>query len=127
MFATIYLPDFYLQAVLRHQPELRDKPVALIDDQEKKGGDCSAQHRGGKKRCAIRNDAEPGLSAVPSVGNKNAPAFAGKAASGNPASLCRHARTICRGNRPWYFDCPIYGWKESNAEDYARDRTISGH
>jgi nucleotidyltransferase/DNA polymerase involved in DNA repair len=36
MFATIYLPDFYLQAALRHQPELLDKPVALIDDQEKK-------------------------------------------------------------------------------------------
>jgi nucleotidyltransferase/DNA polymerase involved in DNA repair len=36
MFATIYLPDFYLQAVLRHQPELLAQPVALIDDQEKK-------------------------------------------------------------------------------------------
>ncbi len=36
MFATIYLPDFYLQAALRHQPELQKKPVALIDDQEKK-------------------------------------------------------------------------------------------
>ena len=36
MFATIYLPDFYLQAALRHQPELSAKPVALIDDQEKK-------------------------------------------------------------------------------------------
>ena len=36
MFATIYLPDFYLQAALRHQPELRAKPVALLDDQEKK-------------------------------------------------------------------------------------------
>ncbi|HEY2139279.1 MAG TPA: hypothetical protein VGH00_04305 [Chthoniobacterales bacterium] len=36
MFATIYLPDFYLQAALRHQPELVGKPVALIDDQEKK-------------------------------------------------------------------------------------------
>ncbi len=36
MFATIYLPDFYLQAASRHQPELRGKPVALIDDQEKK-------------------------------------------------------------------------------------------
>jgi hypothetical protein len=36
MFATIYLPDFYLQAALRHQPDLSDKPVALIDDQEKK-------------------------------------------------------------------------------------------
>jgi nucleotidyltransferase/DNA polymerase involved in DNA repair len=36
MFATLYLPDFYLQATLRHQPELADTPVALIDDQEKK-------------------------------------------------------------------------------------------
>jgi len=36
MFATIYLPSFYLQAALRHQPELSGKPVALIDDLEKK-------------------------------------------------------------------------------------------
>ena len=36
MFATIYLPDFYLQAAMRYLPDLRDKPVALIDDQEKK-------------------------------------------------------------------------------------------
>ena len=36
MFATIYLPDFYLQAALRHQPALHGKPVALIDDREKK-------------------------------------------------------------------------------------------
>jgi hypothetical protein len=36
MFATIYLPDFYLQSVLRHRPELRAQPVALIDDLEKK-------------------------------------------------------------------------------------------
>ena len=36
MFATIYLPNFYLQAALRHQPELRAKPTALIEEQEKK-------------------------------------------------------------------------------------------
>ena len=36
MFTTIYLPDFYLQAALRHQTELLLKPVGLIDDQEKK-------------------------------------------------------------------------------------------
>ena len=36
MFATIYLPDFYLQAALRHQPDLEGKPVALIDDRQKK-------------------------------------------------------------------------------------------
>ena len=36
MFATVYVPNFYLQAALRHQPEIVDTPVALIDDQEAK-------------------------------------------------------------------------------------------
>jgi len=36
MFATIYLPNFYLQAAMRHQPGLDAKPVALIEEQEKK-------------------------------------------------------------------------------------------
>jgi hypothetical protein len=36
MFATIYLPNFYLQAAMRHQPELWAKPTALIEEQEKK-------------------------------------------------------------------------------------------
>jgi impB/mucB/samB family. len=36
MFATIYLPNFYLQATMRHQPGLCEKPVALIEEQEKK-------------------------------------------------------------------------------------------
>jgi nucleotidyltransferase/DNA polymerase involved in DNA repair len=36
MFATIYLPNFYLQAAIRHQPELRAKALALIEEQERK-------------------------------------------------------------------------------------------
>jgi nucleotidyltransferase/DNA polymerase involved in DNA repair len=36
MFATIYLPNFYLQAAVRHQSELRLKPIVLLDDQEAK-------------------------------------------------------------------------------------------
>src|SRR5438876_349646 len=36
MFATIYLPNFYLQAAIRHQPELRPKPVGLLEDNEKR-------------------------------------------------------------------------------------------
>ena len=36
MFATIYLPNIYLQAATRHQPELCLKPVALIEEQERK-------------------------------------------------------------------------------------------
>src|SRR5215471_3833204 len=36
MFATIYLPNFYLQAATRHQPEVCPKPVALIEEDERK-------------------------------------------------------------------------------------------
>jgi nucleotidyltransferase/DNA polymerase involved in DNA repair len=36
MFATIHLPNFYLQAATRHQPELCTTPVALIEEQERK-------------------------------------------------------------------------------------------
>jgi nucleotidyltransferase/DNA polymerase involved in DNA repair len=36
MFATIYLPNFYLQAAMRHEPELRAQPVALLEEEEKK-------------------------------------------------------------------------------------------
>lgn len=36
MFATIYVPNFYLQAACRHQLELRAKPVGLIEEQENK-------------------------------------------------------------------------------------------
>jgi nucleotidyltransferase/DNA polymerase involved in DNA repair len=36
MFATIYLPNFYLQAAIRYQPELRAQPVTLLEEQEKK-------------------------------------------------------------------------------------------
>jgi len=36
MFAALYLPDFELQAALRHQPELHQQAVALLDDEEAK-------------------------------------------------------------------------------------------
>jgi protein ImuB len=36
MFATIYLPNFYLQAALRYEPDLWSKPAALLEEQEKK-------------------------------------------------------------------------------------------
>ena len=36
MFATIYLPNFYLQAALRHQPDLWAKPVALLNEKDAK-------------------------------------------------------------------------------------------
>ncbi len=31
MFATILLPNFYLQAIARHQPKLRAQPLAVLD------------------------------------------------------------------------------------------------
>jgi protein ImuB len=36
MFATIYLPNFYLQAAMRHQPGVCTEPVALIEEQDRK-------------------------------------------------------------------------------------------
>ena len=36
MFSTIYLPNFCLQAATRHQPELYEKPVGLIEEHERK-------------------------------------------------------------------------------------------
>lgn len=36
MFATIYLPNFFLQAATRHQPELRTSPAALIEEHDRK-------------------------------------------------------------------------------------------
>jgi len=36
MFATLYLPNFYLQAAVRHHPKLRAQPVGLIDPSHKK-------------------------------------------------------------------------------------------
>jgi len=32
MFATIFLPNFYLQAITRHQPALAEQPLAVLDD-----------------------------------------------------------------------------------------------
>jgi protein ImuB len=32
MFATILLPNFYLQAIARHQPALREEPLAVLDN-----------------------------------------------------------------------------------------------
>src|SRR5215471_18958247 len=38
MFAVIFIPDFFLQAALRHEPELISKPVALTDPELPKLG-----------------------------------------------------------------------------------------
>jgi protein ImuB len=32
MFATILLPNFYLQSIARHQPAVREQPLAVLDD-----------------------------------------------------------------------------------------------
>ena len=36
MFATLFLPNFHLQAALRHHPRLRGQPVGVIDPTHKK-------------------------------------------------------------------------------------------
>lgn len=36
MFAALYLPNFELQAALRHEPDLHNEPVALLEHEEAK-------------------------------------------------------------------------------------------
>ncbi|HEY3663258.1 MAG TPA: hypothetical protein VGL24_08925 [Chthoniobacterales bacterium] len=36
MFGALFLPDFELQAALRHEPELHQQPVALLENEEAK-------------------------------------------------------------------------------------------
>lgn len=36
MFATLLLPNFYLQAITRHQPALRQQPLAVLDTAARK-------------------------------------------------------------------------------------------
>ncbi len=31
MYACIYIPDFPLQAIVRHEPALRERPVAIVE------------------------------------------------------------------------------------------------
>jgi len=36
MFAVVLIPNFFLQAVLRHEPDLRELPIALVNDDSPK-------------------------------------------------------------------------------------------
>ena len=78
MFATIYLPDFYLQAALAPSTGVAGKTCGLNRRSRKKGGDRPTQCRGRTNRCAMRNDAEPGFGAVSSACGENEKTFPGK-------------------------------------------------
>ena len=56
MFAALIVPDFSLQAVLRHLPEARSQPVALIAEKKPKAPilECTAAARA--------EGVEPGLT-----------------------------------------------------------------
>jgi protein ImuB len=57
MFATIYIPNFWLQAAMRHQPELCKKPVALIEEHEPKP--VIIQFNGAAENAGIRKGMTP--------------------------------------------------------------------
>ena len=121
MFATIYLPNFYLQAVLRHQPELSGRPVALIDDLEKRALliqlNATAEHTG--VRCGMTPS--QGLARCLQLVVKTRILSPGKTPTGYPAAFCRHPGAVCGSNRRRYFHGSIYGCKKSETEDGARD------
>jgi protein ImuB len=75
--AVIQIPDFALQAVLRHEPELREQPVALVEDTLPSGAsvpdiarnyDGEDAHRTAKAhiiqltRAALESGVQPGMS-----------------------------------------------------------------
>ena len=72
MFATIYLPNFYLQAAMRHQPELCAKPVALIEEQEKKPVIIQLNEAAENARDLQRNDSKSGSGAIFARGDQSA-------------------------------------------------------
>ncbi len=80
MFATIYLPNFYLQAALRHQAELATQPVALLDDQEAKAVIIQLNQAAEDAGRALRDDAEPGTRPLSCADGENATARSGKIA-----------------------------------------------
>src|SRR3979411_2350681 len=60
MFATIYTPNFYLQAALRHRTESPMNPVALIETHERKAvivqlNEAAEQAGVGKRRDATQS------------------------------------------------------------------------
>jgi len=62
MFAVVYIPDFYLQAALRYEPELRTRPVALLSDKQS-----DAKERAIVLQCTSRAhvaEVRPGLTSV---------------------------------------------------------------
>ena len=85
MFATIYLPDFYLQAALRHS-RISRQAGALIDDQKKavivQLNAPAAEVSEGRDHAGVRT------GPFSSCGSKSE-CRAGENSTGNPAPLCR--------------------------------------
>ena len=108
MFATIYLPNFYLQAAMRHQPKLRAQPVALLEEQEKKPVIIQLNEAGGTGRYSQRNDPKPGPGALSAGHDQSAGAHAGKIDPGNVTSLRVYAQPVCRSYQARYLHDSIY-------------------
>ena len=62
LFAAIYVPDFELQAALRHQPELHQQPVALLDDEEAKATILQLTPRADEAGVSVGMTASQGLA-----------------------------------------------------------------
>ena len=82
MFATIYLPNFCLQAATLHQPELCEKPVALIEEHERKL--VVIQLNEAAENAGIRKGiTELGVGAIIAGGHQSSCTHAGKIDTGN--------------------------------------------
>ncbi len=90
MFATIYLPNFCLQAATRHQPELCEKPVALIEEHERKP--VVIQLNEAAENAGIRKGMTPSQALARSLSSCT---HAGKIYTGNFASLRVYSQSFC--------------------------------
>ncbi len=108
MFATIYLPNFYLQAAIRHQPELRAQPVALLEEQEKKP--VIIQLNEAAEQAGIRKGMTPSqaLARYLQVTIKARGAHAGKIDPGNVTSLRVYAQPVCGSYQARHLHHSIY-------------------
>ncbi len=78
MFAALYLPDFELQAALRHEPERHQEPVVLLDNEEAKATILQLTKSAAEAGVSVGMTAEPGSCALPEFGHQAARLRPGK-------------------------------------------------
>ena len=121
MFASIYLPNFYLQAAMRHQRELQAKPAALIEEQDKKP--VLIQLNEAAEKAGIRKGMTPSQALARSlkVIIKGTRTHTGKIDPAIVTSLRIYAQLICRSDCARCLHDSIYRQSRSEGKGLAHN------